>query len=75
MAYHLITGSPPFVADSTRDLYRKHLSEPPPPMNNFRDDIPEEIEKIISDGCLAKKPSRRPSSMKIVEGELRRFLL
>ncbi len=75
MAYHLITGSPPFVADSTRELYRKHLSEPPPPMNNFRDDIPEEIEKIISDGCLAKKPSRRPSSMKIVEGELRRFLL
>jgi len=73
--YHLITGSPPFVGDSSKELYRKHLSEAPPPMSKFRHDIPEEIERIISISCLAKKPSDRPESMKDVEKSLGTFVV
>jgi len=46
--YHLLTGSPPFVGESSRDLYKKHLAETPPPMGKFRDDIPDDIEQLVS---------------------------
>lgn len=72
--YHIFTGSPPFIGESSKELYRKHLKDPPTPMANFRNDIPYEIEELISVRCLAKKASDRPNSMEEVELELKKYL-
>jgi serine/threonine protein kinase len=72
--YHLATGSPPFVGESSNDLYKKHLSKIPDPIRKFRSDIPFEFDEIICGKCLAKVPSDRRKSMEIVADELKKFM-
>jgi len=68
--YHLVTGSPPFVAETSQELYRQHHEEPPAPFRDFRSDIPEELDRIIVGECMAKRKENRPASMKSVVDRL-----
>ena len=62
MIYHMITGKVPFEATTPYALMTKHVSEPPPPLQNFRLDVPESITPILEQ-ALAKEPAERFESI------------
>jgi len=72
--YHLLTGSPPFVADSSVELFRKHRLSEPPSIKALRPELPEELDNFIIGKCLAKDPVDRPESMEYVHQEIGRIV-
>ena len=59
--YQLVTGRPPFQADSLVAMAMLHLQEPPAPPTQTRPDLPPAAEAAIL-RALAKKPGDRFSS-------------
>ncbi len=59
--YEILAGRPPFTADKVMDLLTAHLNDTPPPLRDFRGDVPASLEKII-ERLLAKRPEDRFSS-------------
>ncbi|NKB38639.1 MAG: protein kinase [Gammaproteobacteria bacterium] len=45
--YELLTGKHPFATDSFSTLINLILNEDPPPMSDYRADVPESLEKIV----------------------------
>jgi serine/threonine-protein kinase len=60
MAYEMVLGRLPFVAESAMDVVLKHLTEPPPPPSSIWPEIPPQLEDILL-RMLDKDPARRPS--------------
>jgi len=59
--YTLLAGRPPFSGPdytSAYDTMTAHVHHPPPPIGEFRDDLPDELVAIL-DRMLAKKPDQR----------------
>ena len=56
--YELLTGKHPFAADGFSRLIYKITNEKPPPLKNYRKDVPEILEKIIRH-VLQKNPEKR----------------
>jgi CheY-like chemotaxis protein/tRNA A-37 threonylcarbamoyl transferase component Bud32 len=71
--YHLLTGSPPFVAETSIELFKKHRLEKPSPIETFRSDAPKGWNSLIVDKCLAKDIINRPSSMNEVMYEINKL--
>ncbi len=61
LAYELVAGRPPFVADRPQEVLRAHVVEPPTPPSRLRAGIPEDVERLIMQ-LLAKEPTARPQS-------------
>jgi class 3 adenylate cyclase len=60
--FHLLTGRPPFVADSPLAVMGLHANQPPPPLRSLQPDASDAVCQII-DKCLAKsKESRYPDA-------------
>ena len=58
LVYLMLTGQPPFKADTPHSLMYKHLNEPPPSMKIFVENIRNEIDAVIRK-ALAKNPNER----------------
>jgi eukaryotic-like serine/threonine-protein kinase len=58
VAYELLTGQPPFVAESAAGLLVAHVHEAPPPLREARSDCPSALAGAIM-RMLAKKPEDR----------------
>ena len=58
VAYELFTGRHPFGGETFSSLIHKVINEEPVPMDHFRADLPEVLEKIIFK-ALEKQPERR----------------
>jgi len=71
--YEMLSGRPPFVADSAMTLMMMHLNDPIPNVRNSRDDIPMELVEII-EKCLAKDRNDRYQSTAQLTADLRRAL-
>lgn len=56
--YHLLTGSPPFQADSIPKLMQKIALDRHRPVRDLRDDIPPCVDAIL-DRALSKDPASR----------------
>ncbi|MCI0399702.1 MAG: serine/threonine-protein kinase [Gammaproteobacteria bacterium] len=56
--YEMLTGKHPFEANKFSRLVHKILNEEPPPMRNYRADIPEVLEEIVSK-AMKKDPDER----------------
>lgn len=56
--YELLTGRHPFLTDNFSRLIHLILNEEPPPMRDFRSDIPESLEDIVRK-AIAKDPEQR----------------
>ena len=56
--YEMITGQPPFAADTAADLARLHLTVEPTPPRSIESNIPESLQQIVLK-VLAKEPSAR----------------
>jgi serine/threonine protein kinase len=61
LAYHLVTGRPPFAGDNPIAIGFAHVSEPPVAPRQLRKDVPVPLEAAIL-AALAKDPADRPAS-------------
>jgi serine/threonine protein kinase len=59
--YELLTGEPPFTANSPFMVYHLHATEPVPPLADRRPGVPEGLRTLVA-GLLEKKPEDRPGS-------------
>jgi serine/threonine-protein kinase len=66
LGYQMLTGEPPFVANSTPAILVKHISERPIPVEQRRGDVPQDLSRIIM-MLLEKDPANRfPSASAVV---------
>ena len=70
--YELLTGKPPFTADSPHEVISQILSDDPPAPRSVHPKSPRDMETIILK-CLAKERSHRYETMKEVSDDLRAF--
>jgi len=71
--YHMLTGRPPFDADSPMAIAVKHLNEEPEPLASIRSDLPPRLIDIVN-RLMAKKASDRPTDAGQVLKEIRKIL-
>lgn len=58
VAYELISGQLPFKGEFAASIIYSIVNDTPEPLKNLRDDIPDDLQRIIS-RMLAKKPDDR----------------
>ncbi|QOC92186.1 serine/threonine-protein kinase [Micromonospora craniellae] len=71
--HELLTGQRVFVGGSDFELWRQHVTEPPPPLRTLRPDVPTAIEEVVLE-LLAKAPEDRPAEAYDVYERLLPFL-
>jgi len=60
VAYFLLTGTPPFEADSIVQIFHLQVTEPPESLSDrIGKTLPRDLEELVLT-CLAKDPSERP---------------
>ena len=70
VAYHLLTGAPPFERESPTAVLLAHLSEPPPSVRVRRPELPEAVDQVLA-RALAKVPEERYRSCREFADALR----
>jgi tRNA A-37 threonylcarbamoyl transferase component Bud32 len=68
--YEMLTGRPPFVADTAEQLLRAHLEVAPRPVRSLVFWVPAEIAAAC-ETALAKDPAGRPASAGALAAQLR----
>lgn len=58
LLYQMVTGAPPFAADTTYGFMHKHIYEAPPPPRTMLETLPPAAEAVIL-RALAKEPDER----------------
>jgi serine/threonine-protein kinase len=58
VAYHLLTGRPPFDGTDARAVMNAQVNDPVVPPSRDRPGIPEDLERVVL-RCLAKDPAER----------------
>jgi serine/threonine protein kinase len=71
--YRLLTGNPPYRAETFAKLFLMHLEAPIPSLGDSRPEVPEVLD-AIAQRMLAKKPEDRYQSMAEVVAELEAVL-
>jgi serine/threonine protein kinase len=70
MLYEMLTGRPPFLADTAEELLRAHLQAAPRPVRELVFWVPPGIAAAC-EAALAKDPADRPASAAALAGQLR----
>src|SRR5204862_8265949 len=65
LAYLVLAGEPPFLADSVLSLVHQHASVLPPPISSRAPELPSALDSVFAT-ALAKDPAARPSSCRDV---------
>jgi len=60
IAFELLTGRTPFIADNAMEMVAKHLMEPPPTVASVWPNVPPALDEIVT-RMLAKDANERPS--------------
>ncbi len=61
IVFEMLTGEPPYTADTPMQVVIKHMTEPVPSPRTLVNDLPPEIEDVIQ-RAMAKKPENRYES-------------
>ena len=64
LAYEMLLGRLPFVADTAIDILAMHLAAAPPPPRTLWATMPAGLEKVLLQ-TLSKEPDGRPSLMQV----------
>jgi serine/threonine protein kinase/beta-lactam-binding protein with PASTA domain len=72
--FEMITGSVPFEGDSTVTIALKHIQDELPSIDDFVDDIPVSVKKIV-EKCTQKKPDRRYLKISSLIADLKKSLI
>ncbi|MFE2346896.1 protein kinase domain-containing protein [Kitasatospora cineracea] len=67
--YEMLTGAPPFTADTPVAVTFKHVTEYPVPVSAHRPDVPPALDAAIL-RLLAKNPAERPADAQSAAAEL-----
>ena len=73
MAWHMLTGRPPFMGDTALAVAVKHLNEAPPSLKAARPDVPAGVVALI-ERMMSKKKEDRPADALAVANELKGLL-
>jgi serine/threonine-protein kinase len=73
VAFELLSGRRPFAAESAREELRRHAEATPPAASALSARIPRTVDTLLRRG-LAKDPAARPSTSRILVGELQAAL-
>jgi WD40 repeat protein len=71
--YEVLTGAPPFRADTPMDVVLQILSREPVPPRQRRPNVPADLQTICLK-CLAKEPAQRYATAEALADDLERFL-
>jgi len=71
--FEMLSGEPPFNADSAMSLMMMHLNDPVPDVQSIRPDVPAALENILQKS-LEKDPARRYGSAAEMSADLKRVL-
>jgi serine/threonine protein kinase len=71
--YEMLSGRPPFAADSAMTLMMMHLNDPVPDVRGFRPDVHPQIAAII-EKCLEKDRDARYQSARDLSQDLKRAI-
>ncbi|MCC7370646.1 MAG: serine/threonine protein kinase [Chloroflexi bacterium] len=58
MLHEMLSGRPPFSADTTPSLLFMHVHEPPPPLDTVRPGLPRALNGVVA-RAMAKDPAAR----------------
>src|SRR5450755_1570099 len=72
ICYELLTGKPPFLAETLPQLCMAISTLAPTPLRNYRPDLPVEVEAMLL-RCLIKDPGKRYATMAQFAAELVKF--
>jgi len=69
IVYEMLAGRPPFDATSAVAIAFKHIHEPPPPLEEHRQNVPPPLAKLVTDS-LSIDPAGRPQTATEVKRRL-----
>ncbi|MGE0492094.1 MAG: serine/threonine protein kinase [Vulcanimicrobiota bacterium] len=74
MTFEMLAGEPPFYSpENAIETVMKHVSEEPPPLSNWRPELPAEVDGVLRK-MLAKTPPERFDDLQEAFAALRRAL-
>ncbi len=73
MLYEILTGRPPFRAETAAETQRQLVAEEPVPPSRLNTSVPRNLETICLK-CLKKEPERRYPTAAELADDLRRFV-
>ena len=69
MAYQLLTGHAPYAGDTSESLIYQKLYVDPPPLSEWRQDIPARLSEVVL-RAIARDPTQRYSEWKTLSDDL-----
>jgi len=73
LLYMVLTGRTPFLDPSTTTVIRRHLSEPLPPLQGIRPELPHALNMVIWRATSKRPEARYPDALSLA-GDFRRII-
>ncbi len=65
--FEMLTNMVPFETDSPLAVLQKQIHDPPPSLNNYRQDLPDDLNALLQKALSKQPESRYASAAKIAE--------